>query len=545
MFSNLFYEFAILLLFSIVFSFIALKLYQPLILAFIITGVVLGPSGLAWITATNEIDLLSTVGVTLLLFIIGLKLDIHAIRSLGIVSLATGLGQVIFTSIIGFGICALLGFNITASIYISIALTFSSTIIIVKLLSDKHEIDSLYGRIAIGYLIVQDIIVIIAIIILSSLGHQAKQSAQLGIEIFSFAVKGVGVLALVALLARFVLPNIMHRIAKSPELLVLFAIAWAVILAGSAEALGLSKEIGGFLAGVSLASTQYRNTLASRLETLRNFLLLFFFVDLGISLQFKMLYAELVPAIILSLFVLIAKPVIMMMITGSMGYRKRTGFLTGLTAAQISEFSLILAALGATLGHISSSTVGLITLVGIITFALSTYMILYSHVLYQWCSPGLHIFEKKLLTQDDAEEVKIKKQYDVIIFGIGRYGHTMAKILRQEGLSILGIDFDPQKIRQWKKETLPARYGDAEDVEFMKSLPLQTARWIISTVPRHETNQILISSLKENFYPGKIAISIFDPKEIDASQKMSADLILLPYKDAAAKAAQRIMKSVL
>ncbi len=545
MFGSLYNEFAILLLFAIVFGFIAIQLYQPLILAFIAVGVVLGPSALGWITATSEIDLLSKVGVTLLLFIIGLKLDFNAIRSLGIISLATGLGQVIFTSFIGYWIGILLGFNPVTAIYVAIALTFSSTIIIVKLLSDKDEMDSLYGRIAIGYLIVQDIIVIIAIIILSSLGVGEKMHAQLGIEIFSLAVKGIGILTLVAILARFVLPSILNKIAKSRELLILFAIAWAVALAGSADLLGLSKEVGGFLAGVSLASTHYRDTLTSRLDTLRNFLLLFFFVNLGVKLQFNALSSQIFPAIVLSLFVLIVKPLIMMIIMGRMGYRKRTGFLTGLTAAQISEFSLILAALGETLGHIQSSTVGLITLVGIITFALSTYMIMYSHVLYEWFSPWLSIFEKKILSQADADNLKPEPDCDVIIFGIGRYGQTIAKLLRHAGLSILGVDFDPQKIRHWKKNNLEVRYGDAEDAEFTKSLPLQKAKWILSTIPRHETNQILISSVKENSFKGKIAVSVFDPMEIAETRKIDVDLILLPYKDAASKAAQRLAKSIL
>lgn len=544
MLGNLFNEFALLLFFSIFLGFIALQLYQPLILAFIATGVIVGPAGFGWIHANNEIDLLAKIGITLLLFIVGLKLDFHSIRTLGVISIATGLGQVIFTSVIGYGIGLLLGFNSITAIYLAITLTFSSTIIIVKLLSDKDEIDSLYGRIAIGYLIVQDIIVIIAIIILSSMRVNSSPNLSLGLEIVSLAAKGIGILTVVALLARYVLPTVLTLIAKSRELLVLFAIAWAVILAGSADLLGLSKEVGGFLAGVSLASTVYRDMLTSRLETLRNFLLLFFFLDLGLKLQLNTIGHQIEPAIILSLFVLIAKPFIMMIIMGAMGYRKRTSFLTGLTSAQISEFSLILAALGVTLGHLSDSVAGLITLVGIITFALSTYMIMYSHILYQWCSPLLSIFEKKILNREDTEGTKEIEQCDVIVFGIGRYGATIAKILRQSGLSVLGVDFDPQKIRHWKKNNLSVRYGDAEDIEFTKTLPLNNAKWILSTIPRHETNAILIASSKEQHFQGKVAVSIFDHKQIRAAEEINADLVLLPYKDAAAKAASRLIKSM-
>jgi len=544
MFGNLFNELAILLMFSILFGFIAVRLYQPLILAFIAAGIFLGPNVLGWISASAEIDLLAKIGVTLLLFIVGLKLDFYLIRSLGIISIATGLGQVIFTSAMGYGLCIALGLNPIAAIYVAVALTFSSTIIIVKLLSDKNEIDTLHGRIAIGYLIVQDIVVIIAIVILSSLHLGMTSHLALSVEIFSLAAKGIGILTVVALLARFVLPKIMHRIAKSRELLILFAITWAIVLAGAADFLGLSKEVGGFLAGVSLASTHYRDALTSRLETLRNFLLLFFFLDLGIKLQFSALYGHVLLATVLIIFVLIIKPLIMMIIMGVMGYRKRTGFIVGLTSAQISEFSLIFVALGQNLKHIDASIVGLVTFIGIATFALSTYMILYSHTLYSWFFPLLTMFERKKLLNHDVDLVHDQKNYDAIVFGIGRYGQMIAKILRESGLTILGVDFDPQKIRAWKKNNFPVRFGDAEDMEFTKTLPVQHTKWVISTIPKNEPNQILMKSLKENNFSGKVVLSVFDSKELSGMQKINPDLILFPYKDAAAKAAQRLAKLI-
>lgn len=545
MFGNLFNEFAIWLMFSVFFGYLAIRLYQPLIVAFIVVGIVLGPSVLGWITATREMDLLAKVGVTLLLFIVGLKLDFHLIRTLGKVSLATGLGQVIFTAVIGYFIGLALGLDQVAAIYVAVALTFSSTIIIIKLLSDKDEIDSLYGRIAVGFLIVQDVVVIIAIITLSSLGIGSKTYPSIEIEIISLTLKGVGFLAVIGLLMRFVLPYLLDQIAKSRELLVLSAIAWAVILAGTAELLGFSKEVGGFLAGVSLASTHYRDALASRLETLRNFLLLFFFLDLGAKLQLTVLQAQVLPAIIFSLFVLIGNPLIVMAIMGYMGYRKRTGFLAGLTVAQISEFSLILAALGENLGHISNTTVGLITLVGLVTIGLSTYMIIYSHVLYEWISPWLDPFERHIPHREDAYSAKQEGDIDVIIFGVGRYGGTIAKILQQFGLHILGVDFDPQKVKTFGSKHITARYGDAEDIEFTKTLPLARVKWIVSTIRRSEVNYALVSALRENNFSGKTALSAYNETELELLKKIGPDLILIPYKDAAVKAAQKLAQQLL
>ncbi|MEX2031510.1 MAG: cation:proton antiporter, partial [Dehalococcoidia bacterium] len=343
---------------------VATKLHQPLIVAFIAVGVAVGPAGLEWVESGDDLDLLAELGIAILLFLVGLKLDLHLIRSTGPVALATGLGQVAFTSAIGFAIATGLGLDSTTAVYVAVALTFSSTIIIVKLLSDKRELDELHGRIAIGFLIVQDIVVVIVLITLNTV---SAGSGNLALEILEVIGKAVALLGGIALLMRFVLPALLHWVARSPELLVLFTIAWAVSMAAIASELDLSAEVGAFLAGIALATTPYRDAVGSRLMSLRDFLLLFFFIELGSQLQFDAVGSQIGHALVLSAFVLVGNPIIVMVIMGAMRYRKRVSFLAGLTVAQISEFSLILAALGLSLGDIDQSTVTLITTVGLIT----------------------------------------------------------------------------------------------------------------------------------------------------------------------------------
>ena len=345
---NAFYEVAALLLIAAAVGAVAVRLRQPLIMGFIAVGILVGPV-LGLVTADEQIDLLAEMGIALLLFIVGLKLDLHLIRTMGPVALAAGLGQVIFTSVFGFLIALALGFELIPAIYVAIALTFSSTIIIVKLLSDKQEIDSLHGRIAIGLLIVQDIVVVLVMIALTAFGGQ---EGGFGRELLQVALQGAAFLVAIALLMRCVLPHLLRRLASSPELLVVFSIAWAVALSATGDFLGFSKEIGAFLAGVSLGSTEYRDAIGSRLTSLRDFLLLFFFISLGSEIELNLLGEQIGAGIVLSLFVLIGNPFILLVIIGIMGYRRRTGFLAGLTVVQISEFSLIFAGLGLTLGHI-------------------------------------------------------------------------------------------------------------------------------------------------------------------------------------------------
>ncbi len=543
MFDSAFIEFSVLLAVSALFGTLAMWLRQPLIVAFIAVGILVGPSVLGLVTLNEQIELLAHIGIAILLFVVGLKLDLHIIRTMGIVALFTGLGQVIFTSVFGFLIALALGMSPITALYVAVALTFSSTIIIVKLLSDKSELDALHGRIAIGFLIVQDIVVVLAMIALTATG-QAQESTSIGFEVGMVIVKGVLMLAVVALLMRYVIPSLLNRLAHSPELLILFAISWAMIGASAGYLLGFSQEVGAFLAGISLASTHYRELIAARLVSLRDFLLLFFFISLGASLEMATLGEQVGNALLLSVFVLVGNPLIVMVIMGYMGYRKRTGFLAGLTVAQISEFSLILAALGFSLGHINQETVGLITLVGLITISVSTYMILYSQTLYAWLSPYLGVFERKVAYREEAlDRQQRARPTDVIVFGLGRFGMVIAQTLQKKGLQVLAVDFNPLLIQKSAKHGVPTRYGDAEDPEFIRSLPLLEAKWVLGTMRDRHLNLALFKSLKSSQFSGKIALAATQTSEEKEFKQLGVNMVLLPYRDAAIEAVERLLSS--
>ncbi|MGB9373365.1 MAG: cation:proton antiporter, partial [Jiangellales bacterium] len=275
-------------------------LRQPLIVVFIAVGVLVGPVGLGWVEAESEVVILADLGIAILLFLVGLRLDLHLIKTTGRVAVLTGLGQVLFTSVIGFGLALWLGLDPIPALYVAVALTFSSTIIIVKLLSDKRELDQPHGRIAVGFLIVQDLVVVLVMISLSTfVGQDSSFTEAIGLVI----VKGVVFFAGIVAVTRFVLPRLLPLMARSSELLVLGAIAWAVALAAIGDVLGFSREVGAFLAGVSLASTPFREAIGARLVGLRDFLLLFFFIDLGARIEVADFGGQLGAAVVLSLFV--------------------------------------------------------------------------------------------------------------------------------------------------------------------------------------------------------------------------------------------------
>lgn len=541
---NPFYEFAIILFLAIALASVGQFLKQPIIVMFIVLGIIVGPALLDVVKSKESIHLLAEIGIAILLFIVGLKLDLRIIKSVGKIALLTGLGQVLFTSLVGYVIATSLGFSNIHSFYIAVALTFSSTIIIVKLLSDKKEIDSLHGQIAIGFLIVQDIVVILVMIVLSAMGRDADTNILN--SIVQTVLAGVVLIVLTVIMMKWIIPKLSFFLAKSTEVLTLFAITWAILLASTGELMGFSREVGAFMAGVSLATSQFKEVISSRLVSLRDFMLLFFFVNIGFNIDLSVMGAQVTPAITFSLFVLIGNPLIVLIIMGIMGYRKRTSFLAGLTVAQISEFSLIFAGLGLTVGHINEDIVGLITFVGLITIGLSTYLILYSHQIYDAISPALKIFERKVPYRELHAKLDKQIDFDIIIFGVGRFGSSIADMLdNYSDLKYLGVDFDPEVVKEKKAKGQSIIYGELDDPEIVEQIPLKKTKCVISTVRDSEASMKLIKSLRRFGFKGKIYLTAQNEKDVEMLSPCNADEILFPQELAAASFYNAFIKDIV
>jgi len=351
-------------------------------------------------------------------------------------------------------------------------------------------------------------------------------------------------LGLVAVLMRYVLPPVMRVVARSQELMVIFGVAWGTALAALGELAGFSMEVGAFLAGFSLASSDFREAMSSRLASVRDFLLLFFFVELGAGLELHLLGDQLIAAAVLSVFVLVGNPLIVMAIMGYMGYRRRTGFLAGLTVAQISEFSIVFTAMGISLGHVDRAILGLVTLVGMVTITLSTYMILYSHVLYRVLEPWLGRFERehphRELIGEDESAMTHTARPEVLVYGLGRYGGRLLRQLAHQGVAAVGVDFDPHIVGTYRRRGIDVRYGDAEDPDYAQALPLASIRLVVSTVPSPEVNATLIRSLREHDYRGEIDVVAHEEEDAAYLRRLGVTRVLQPFVDAADFAASRI-----
>lgn len=527
---------ALILALAVAAGAIAKLLRQPVVVSFIIVGILAGPTAFNLVEGAEEIRLFAKFGIAILLFLVGLKLDFHMIRSTGKVALVAGLSQVAFTAAVGFGIAMLFGFEATTAFYIAVALTFSSTIIIIKLIGDKRELDTLYGRIAVGILIVQDILVVAAMVVIVTIGTPGEGSVvtDLVVTLASSAV----FLGVIAFASKFVLEKVLDWISKSPELTLLFGVAWAIVLAAISILIGLSMEIGAFVAGVSLASTAYRESLGARMVSLRDVMLLFFFIELGASLTFADALGQLWPAIVLSVFVLVGKPLIVFAIMGWMGYRSITSFRTGVALAQISEFSLILIALGYSLGQVDSAVLSLVTLVAVFTITVSSYLILYTDKLFPLMQGFMHLFERGKASPVDEESQSLS--FDAIVIGSGRFGTEVISGLISSGSSVLAVDLDPDALARARELGAETLFGDVGDPDFAKMLPIHQTGTLICTAPDRSTNTLLLESLKSLDYGGELYLTALDNQTAEMFAKEDRVTTIRPLK----MAANRIVKQL-
>lgn len=538
---EIFLEISVVILITTVIAGLMRIFRQPLIIGYILAGILIGPAALNLNLHSGEtMGVFAHIGIALLLFTVGLNLNPRVVKEVGKVSLITGLGQVLFTSLVGFFIGIALGFSVVSSIYIAVALTFSSTIIIMKLLSDKGDTETLYGRISIGFLLVQDLVVVLALLIVSSL----SEGFNLTSLVSGVLIKGVGLVGVILLIGAYVLPYIMKRIASSQEFLLLFSIAWCLALSSLSYYLDFSIEIGALLAGVSLAMTPYNLEISSKMKPLRDFFIVLFFILLGSQMGFADIQQYLPTILIFSAFILLGNPLIVMIIMGMLGYTKKNGFLAGLTVAQISEFSLIFVALGVSVGQVQADVLNMVTVIGLITIAGSTYLILYSEQIYERIADLLSVFERKG-EKVDAKSTHNVGQYDVILFGYNRIGHDLLNIFKKKRKKVLVVDFDPEVIEELEAEGIDCIYGDADDSDFLDELKLESTKMITSAIPNVDTNLLIVDkALQAN----KKVISVIVAKKVREAillYDLGASYVLMPHLLSGNHLSELVMKNGL
>jgi len=535
--SNIFLDLTIVLVLAGVVAVLVNLLKQPSIIAYIITGLLLGSFGYHQLQQGNVFSALAEVGITLLLFMVGLELDISQLRKIGKTIAFVGLGQIVITALVAFGLLKLLGFQNLSAWYMAVALTFSSTIIVVKLISEKRDLQSLYGKITVGILLMQDIFAILLLISLASLSPQQPNiygNLPAWQNILMIMVRGLALLLLIGWLSVKVFPKLLLKIGHNDEVLLVLSLAWALGLASfvSLPFMGFSLEIGGFLAGLSLARSAVHYQISAKIKPIRDFFIIIFFIVLGSQLVFSNPKEVILIAVALIVFVLIIKPLIVMLLLGLFGYKPRTSFFTGVALSQVSEFSLILMALGLQMGQLKKDELGLATLVGVATIAASGYFISHSHGIYLKLRGLAELFDfKKGAAEKDLRGVILKNH--IILVGAHRMGKHLIETLRKQETPFVVVDFNPEIVEEYLEKGVTAICGDISDSYIQDQVNIEEAKLIISTIPDIDDNLILIEEVVRKTMGKKrrpkLIFTAQDEAETDYLYKKNIDYVISPH----------------
>jgi len=518
-------DLGLVLLTATFFVMVARLVKVPHIVAYILAGLTLGPL-LGVVEVSETIHIIAEVGIILLLFIVGLELSLKKIKEVGGIALGAGLAQMTITG----GIVALVAWIFGLSggdiLFLGVALTFSSTVVVVKLLAQLRALDSRHGRVAVGILLVQDLVVVIVLTFTAGLaGGQELRALEVARDL-GLAFLGMGVLLGVSgLLAFRVFPRLFRWIARSQEALLVWSLAWCFILVLGSEWLELSVELGAFIAGVALAQLPYSHDLMRRVDPLMNFFVAVFFVTLGIQMQLGAALQVWPLVLVLVIFTLLAKPPLIAWLTRLMGEPPRIALRSGLTLGQTSEFSFILAALALSNGLIDESMLSIVGAIGLLTMGLSSVSVLRGDQLVDWfdrrgwvrfltgaCPEGTD------LNPDQADE---SLNDHIIVVGMNALGRKMVKYLSERGERVLALDTDPEKLEDLPCPTL---IGNAEYLSVLEEAKIRRARLLISALHIEDVNRLLAFRAYRQGIPS--IIHVYDHSVEEALNALDVALLL-------------------
>lgn len=519
--NDIFLDIGLIIVIATIGGYLANIFRQPLIPAYIIVGILLGPV-FNLVTNQNIIMTLSEIGISFLLFTVGLELDLKKLKDIGSIATIGTLIQFILLFSTGFLVASLLGYIPLEAVYVALIVVFSSTMVVVKLLSDKKELDTLHGRVLIGILLMQDILAIIAISILSNINDFSS------LTLIGSIIKGVSLFLVATFSARLLFPQIFKHAARNPEILFLTAVSVSFLFSVVFAMFGFSIAIGAFIAGISIANLPYNLEIASRVRPLKDFFSTVFFVSLGLQIVLGAFQKILIPVLVLVAFTIIFKTIINLVLCSVFGYEKRTSFITAIALAQVSEFGFIMVMQGRNLGHISDEFMSLVIIVSTITITISTYFIKFDDEIYRKLKPII-AFITPFKSNDQLQNHEKEKPHEVILIGYDRLGYNIYRNLEKAKKDIIIVDFNPEIIKKLIKKEIPCLYGDIGDIEIIDRLDLKNVKILISTIPEPQENRLLIKKLKEINKKAMIFVTSYQVDDALELYEEGADYVILPH----------------
>lgn len=473
---------ALIIISATIMAFLARKQGQPTVIAYLATGLLIGPAGFSLVSQSELTGQISELGLVFLLFLIGLEIDIDEIREILRPTLVIGLLQIAATFIAGFAVSLAIGFSTFESIFIGAATMFSSTALVVKLLADKNQSSTLPGRLDIGVLLVQDVIVVLILALLSTgAGNIETLAVEFGkilATITAISITAIGG-------ARYILPKILKKTETTPQSFFIYGVAWAFIFITLATEFNISTEIGAFVAGLGLAQLPYDRELQERVRPLTDFFMAIFFIDFGLGLAGTEIAAVLPQAIIASLILMAAKFLIFFSLIDWQKFTPETSFIGAVNMTQISEFGLILGGVASTQGFIGSEIVAFLSLIAIITMGASSYLLRFNTQLYQKLEHILQRFES-----EEKKDIEVRElENHAVVVGFDETIRNLIPVLKEQFDQVIVVDNDSNKAEELGKKDVEYIFGNFLHGEIRKSSKLEDAGIVISGAPGFRLNK--------------------------------------------------------
>jgi Kef-type K+ transport system membrane component KefB len=514
-------------------AYVARLLRQPLLLAYIGAGLLIGPPVLGLIEDEAMIAELSELGLAFLMFIVGLEIDLKKLVSSGRIGALVGTVQVVVCAVLTVAFVMLLGFSGLPALYLGVASAFSSTMIVVKLLSDKSELDTVHGRLTLGILLMQDVLAIIVLAVQPNLDEPSA------LPIVVSTLSGLGLVAGALLVSRFVLPALFRFVAKSPEVVMISAIAWCMIVGYLAMLASFSIAMGALIAGVTLSAFPYSLDVVAKIRGLRDFFVTLFFVALGMQLQIDSIQVVGV-ALALSAFVVISRFVAIGPVLYSLGYGSRVGTLCSLALAQAGEFALVIVSLGLSLGHVGRDVASILALTLVITSTVSTYMVMASHAIAHRLVHGLRrLGVPERFRRGDDGDPEHRHSAELLLLGFHRVASSMVHQTQgsSKGHEVLVVDFSPEVHAKLTAMDVPVVYGDISHLDTLEHIGIERAQVVVSTVSedflRGTDNLTLLRQVKLLNPDARVVLSAETLERARTMYQAGADYVVLPRVEAA------------
>lgn len=527
---NIFIQLAVVLFLCSSLGFLALKLKLPLVVAYLSTGVILSFLKIFDSSHSLVFDVFPEIGIAFVLFLIGMELDLREVKSLGAPIVVSAVAQILISTGLGFYISKLLGFQTTESIYLGLGLAFSSTVVVIKMLLEKKDLASLYGKLSIGILLVEDLVAVVALMALSVGNSALNFGLQQSLPLFTLVLKALGLFLLTFVLSKYVLEKVFDAVARSTELLFFTAVSWCFVFTSLAVVSGFSVVIGAFLAGIALATSPYHIQIEGKVKPLRDFFLTMFFVYLGTQVQIADLASAWPAILIFTAFAILVKPLIYALILAVFGFRKHTIFQTSLNLSQISEFSLIVLLVGVQFGLASQLALSVMAAVAVVSIVASSIFISVSKRIYKVFRPFLGILERKVGIH--FLEVSNKSDFadHVVVIGAHRVGGPIVKYLHKEKIPFVVMDFNPNLVKKLREENIEAIYGDIGDPEVLDGLQIESAKLIISTASDFKDNELLLEECARRRTKATIVVRAEETEHEEILKAMGATHVVMPEK---------------